>query len=476
MYPDFLWFINYFDNRPNIISNFPLDHHNFKINYGTYRLLLQNKIWSFHWGLAIFALNLNMVNFKREVLDNGLTVIVHEDFSTPLVAINVLYKVGSKDEQSHKTGITHLFEHLMFGGTREVPDFDEPIQLAGGENNAFTNADITNFYDVLPAENLEVALWLEANRMEKLKLNKKTLDTQKKVVIEEFKETCLNEPYGDVWHHLSDLSYHLHPYKWPTIGADISHIEAIQLEDTLDFYQRNYGPHNAILVLSGNVKYEDGFQLAKKWFGHIQGGSPTRLTLSTIEKLGSKIHKTVTGQVPSRALYLAFKMSARLERDFYITDLISDILSNGRSSRFYQRLIKDQQLFSFIDAYISGTTDPGLFIIDGRIMDGVSMEEARNAVWKELHEISTELMTERELEKIKNKAESNLVFSESSALNKSMSLAYFEYLEDANLINHEVEIYQSISAEEIKRVAATLLDANAHVELFYLPVDPAAAS
>lgn len=411
-----------------------------------------------------------MVNFQRQVLANGLTVIVHEDFSTPLVAINVLYKVGSKDEQSNKTGITHLFEHLMFGGTHEVPDFDEPIQMAGGENNAFTNADITNFYDVLPAENIEVGLWLEANRMERLKLTKKTLDTQKKVVIEEFKETCLNEPYGDVWHHLSDLSYQMHPYKWPTIGADISHIEAIQLEDTHEFYSRNYGPHNAILVLSGNVKNELGFELAQKWFGHIPGSAPAKLKLGPIEKLNSKIHKTVTGEVPSRAIYLAFKMSSRLERDFYVVDLISDILSSGRSSRFYQRLIKDQQLFSFIDAYISGTTDPGLFIIDGRLMEGVTMEEARTAIWKELTDISTILMSERELEKIKNKAESNLVFSESSALNKSMSLAYFEYLENADLINKEVEIYQSITAEEIKKVAAELLDPNAHVELFYLPI------
>ncbi|HRD06169.1 MAG: pitrilysin family protein [Saprospiraceae bacterium] len=411
-----------------------------------------------------------MVNFQRQVLANGLTVIVHEDFSTPLVAINVLYKVGSKDEQSNKTGITHLFEHLMFGGTHEVPDFDEPIQMAGGENNAFTNADITNFYDVLPAENIEVGLWLEANRMERLKLTKKTLDTQKKVVIEEFKETCLNEPYGDVWHHLSDLSYQMHPYKWPTIGADISHIEAIQLEDTHEFYSRNYGPHNAILVLSGNVKNEVGFELAQKWFGHIPGSAPAKLKLGPIEKLNSKIHKTVTGEVPSRAIYLAFKMSSRLERDFYVVDLISDILSSGRSSRFYQRLIKDQQLFSFIDAYISGTTDPGLFIIDGRLMEGVTMEEARTAIWKELTDISTILMSERELEKIKNKAESNLVFSESSALNKSMSLAYFEYLENADLINKEVEIYQSITAEEIKKVAAELLDPNAHVELFYLPI------
>ena len=411
-----------------------------------------------------------MVNFQRQVLANGLTVIVHEDFSTPLVAINVLYKVGSKDEQSNKTGITHLFEHLMFGGTHEVPDFDEPIQMAGGENNAFTNADITNFYDVLPAENIEVGLWLEANRMERLKLTKKTLDTQKKVVIEEFKETCLNEPYGDVWHHLSDLSYQMHPYKWPTIGADISHIEAIQLEDTHEFYSRNYGPHNAILVLSGNVKNEVGFELAQKWFGHIPGSAPAKLKLGPIEKLNSKIHKTVTGEVPSRAIYLAFKMSSRLERDFYVVDLISDILSSGRSSRFYQRLIKDQQLFSFIDAYISGTTDPGLFIIDGRLMEGVTMEEARTAIWKELTDISTILMSERGLEKIKNKAESNLVFSESSALNKSMSLAYFEYLENADLINKEVEIYQSITAEEIKKVAAELLDPNAHVELFYLPI------
>lgn len=419
--------------------------------------------------MAIFALNWRMVNFQRQVLDNGLTVIVHEDFSTPLVAVNILYKVGSKDEHENRTGITHLFEHLMFGGTYEVPDFDDPIQLAGGENNAFTNADITNFYDVLPAENVEIALWLEANRMERLKLSKKTLDTQKKVVIEEFKETCLNEPYGDVWHHLSSLSYKNHPYKWPTIGADISHIDSIELEETKSFYEKNYGPHNAILVLSGKISYENGFELARKWFGHIKGFEKAGLAMSDIELLDRKIHKTVYGEVPSRAIYLAFKMDNRLSRGYYVADLISDILSSGRSSRFYQRLIKEKQLFSYIDAYISGTTDPGLFIIDTRLMEEVSLEQAHDAIWAELDQMAAELMSERELEKIKNKAESNLVFSECSALGKSMSLAYFEYLEDANLINSEVSIYQSITAEEVRSVAAGLFNKNAHVELYYLP-------
>jgi zinc protease len=416
-----------------------------------------------------FAPNPTMVNYNKKIMENGLTVIVHEDFSTPLVAINLLYKVGSKDEMPEKTGITHLFEHLMFGGTRDVPDFDEPIQQAGGENNAFTNADITNFYDVLPAENLEIALWLEANRMERLKLNKKTLETQKKVVIEEFKETCLNEPYGDAWHHLSELSYHVHPYKWPTIGAEVSHIEAIQLEDTVAFYEKNYGPHNAILVLSGNIGAEAGFELVQKWFGHIPGKKKGVLQFSAVENLGKKIHKTVYGEVPSPAIYFAFKMKNRLDRDFYIADLISDILSSGRSSRFYQRLIKEQQLFSYIDAYISGTTDPGLFIVDGRLMEGVTIEQAGAAIWKELRLMATELLPPRELEKIINKAESNLVFSESSALNKSMSLAYFEYLENIDLINNEVQIYQTISAEEVLRVSAEMFDENAHVELYYLP-------
>ncbi len=410
-----------------------------------------------------------MVEYRKERLDNGLTVIVHEDHSSPLVAINVLYKVGSKDESEEKTGITHLFEHLMFGGSANVPDFDEPIQLAGGENNAFTNSDITNFYNLLPAENIEIGLWLEADRMHKLKLNKKSLETQKKVVIEEFKETCLNEPYGDVWHHLSAMSYEDHPYKWPTIGKDISHIEQVSLEDAADFYKKFYGPHNAILVLCGNITYERGFELARKWFSSIKGRETSPLQLAQKDAKVVEKAKTIAANVPSKAIYIAFKMQHRLHNDFYITDIISDILSSGRSSRFYQNLVKEKQLFSYIDAYISGTTDPGLLIIDGKLMDKVSIEQAREAIWEELDLLKEIQLTERELEKIKNKAESNLIFSETNVANKSMSLAYYEYLENIDLINTEVNIYNNITKEDLQRVAIEMFDKNTHAEVIYVP-------
>lgn len=410
-----------------------------------------------------------MVEYRKQRLDNGLTVIVHEDNSSPLIAINMLYKVGSKDESEDKTGLTHLFEHLMFGGSANVPDFDEPIQLAGGDNNAFTNADITNFYNLLPAENIEIGLWLEADRMDRLKLNKKSLDTQKKVVIEEFKETCLNEPYGDVWHHLSDMCYADHPYKWPTIGKDISHIEQVTLDDAAAFYKKFYGPHNAILVLCGNITYEKGFELAHKWFAHIPGQDTSPLKLAAIENTAVYTHKQIQANVPSTAIYMAFKMQHRLHSDFYVADIISDILSSGRSSRFHQNLVKEHQLFSYIDAYISGTTDPGLLVVDGKLMDNVTIEQAREAIWSELENLINIPLTDRELEKIKNKAESNLIFSETSVANKSMSLAYYEYLENIDLINTEVNIYNAITKEDLQRVAKDLFNKDNYSEIVYLP-------
>lgn len=409
-----------------------------------------------------------MVEYKKTMLSNGLTVIVHEDHSTPLLAVNVLYKVGSKNEKEDLTGITHLFEHLMFSGSKHAPDFDDPIQEAGGENNAFTNADITNFYDVVPAENIEIALWLEADRMKNLILTKKSLETQKKVVIEEFKETCLNEPYGDVWHHLSEMCYTDHAYKWPTIGKDISHIEKVSLEDAKSFYHDFYNAGNAILVLSGNISYDKGFELASKWFSDIEGLKRETLIVKNVASI-IPAKKVVKTNVPSKAIYLAFRMENRLDRGFYVADLLSDILSSGRSSRFYQILIKEKQLFSFIDAYISGTTDPGLMIIDGKLMDNVSVEEGLGAIWEELNKMSNDLLSERELDKIKNKAESNLIFSETSALNKSMSLAYYEYLGAIDLINDEVDIYKTISAEEILSLSNDMFQKEKCVELIYLP-------
>jgi zinc protease len=410
-----------------------------------------------------------MIEYTKKVLANGLTAIVHEDHSSPMVAINILYKVGSKDESPHMTGLVHLFEHLMFSGSKHVKDYDSPIQIAGGENNAFTNSDITNFYIQLPYENVEVGLWLEADRMANLKLTKKAVETQKKVVIEEFKETCLNEPYGDAWHHLSDMGYTHHAYKWPTIGKEMGHIAAVAIEDAKDFYNKFYAPQNAIICLSGHITNEEGHALIEKWFAHIEGAKPNEIVIAPKETLSGNASRTITAEVPSKAIYIAFKMSDRLGYDFYLTDILSDLLSSGRSSRFYQSLIKEQQLFTFLDAYISGTTDPGLLVIDGRLADNVTIEAAREGIWKELMALVNEPINERELQKIKNKAESNLQFSELGVLNKSMSLSYFEYLGNIDQINHEVATYNKITAAELQDNARKIFDPNAHIELIYLP-------
>ncbi len=394
-----------------------------------------------------------MITFERFKLANGLTVIIHEDKSTPMVAVNVVYNVGSKYEEPDKTGFAHLFEHLMFGGSINIPDFDDHIQDAGGENNAFTNTDLTNFYEVLPAENIETALWLESDRMLQLRFSKKSLDTQKKVVIEEFKETCLNEPYGDMWHHLSRLCYKVHPYQWPTIGKDMSHIAKATLDQVKTFFYHYYRPDNAVLVLAGNIDVKKGIQLVEKWFGSIPAGHYTKPNY-LYEPPQIEFRQDILRQdVPHDAVYQGYHMAGRMDDGFYACDLLSDVLANGRSSRFYQRLYKEQELFSTIDAFISGTVDPGLFIIEGKTMPGISMEKAKKAIKLELDMLKNDLISEQELSKLKNSVESSLLYSEVSVLNKAISLAYFEVLGDADMINIEAERYHNVTAEDIRNAA-----------------------
>lgn len=403
--------------------------------------------------LSTYYQPIAVIAFSRFVLKNGLRVLIHEDDSTPMVAVNVLYNVGSKDESPDKTGFAHLFEHLMFGGSANIPNFDDPIQLAGGENNAFTNNDMTNFYDLLPAENLEVALWLESDRMLSLNFSKKVLEVQRKVVVEEFKETCLNEPYGDVWHHLSELAYQVHPYQWPTIGKIPKHVEDATLEDVKNFFFKYYRPNNAILVIAGNVKTDKALELVEKWFGDIPPGEVSLRQLPA-EPKQTVFHDRVTeGKVPVDSLYLAFHACSRMDKDFYVVDLLSDVLGNGSSSRLFRRLLKEQRLFSHIDCYITASIDPGLLIIEGKPSEGVSLETAEAAIWKELAQLKEESISGRELEKLVNKSESALVFSEVSVLNKAINLAFFELIGDAAMINREVELYQAVTVEDIKRVA-----------------------
>ncbi len=410
-----------------------------------------------------------MIKFEKEILSNGLRVIVHQDPNTPMVAVNLLYDVGSRDENPDRTGFAHLFEHLMFGGTQHIPDFDKPIQMAGGENNAFTTMDITNFYEIIPAVNVETAFWLESDRMRGLSFNEKSLNTQKKVVVEEFKETCLNEPYGDLWHHISALAYKVHPYRWPTIGLVPEHIKSAHLDEVKDFFYKHYIPANSILVISGNLDYSQSFSLAKKWFGNIEGGlKPARKLPSEPVQMEYR-QREIIASVPMISLNMAFPMPGRMHPDYFAYDLLSDVLSNGQSSRLYRRLVKESNLFSDIDAFISGTIDPGLFIITGKPMPGISVEESRLQIWNELEDIAQHGVSEQELQKVKNKVESTLVVSEISTLYKAMNLAYYEVLGDAGLINDEADFYARVKNEDIQKVAQSLFRRDLCNEVLYIP-------
>jgi predicted Zn-dependent peptidase len=360
----------------------------------------------------------------------------------------------------------------MFSGSKNVPNFDDLIQRAGGDCNAFTNHDITNFYEVLPAHNLEVALWLEADRMHALDVSEKALDVQRKVVVEEFKETCLNQPYGDVWHHLSDLSYKVHPYRWPTIGLVPEHVENASLEEVRSFFDKYYQPGNAILVIAGNIEEDDALAKVQKWFGPIPGKDCRRRELpqEPLQTASRRLERTAN--VPLDALYLVFRSPDRSGRDYYIADLISDILANGSSARLYRRLLKEQRLFTQIDAYISGTIDPGLFVVEGRPAADISLEEAEAAIWKELDLLKQEPISDRELQKLKYKVETTVCFSESNVLNKAINLAFYELLGNADLINQEVEIYDSITSEDIQDLATKMFARESCSTLLYRSANP----
>ena len=416
-----------------------------------------------------------MINYTRFELPNGLRVLTHEDNSTPMVAVNVLYNVGARDEMPDKTGFAHLFEHLMFGGSAHVPDFDDPIQNAGGENNAFTNNDITNFYDILPAENIETALWLESDRMLSLNFDPNVLDVQRKVVVEEFKETCLNQPYGDVWHHLADMAYQVHPYRWPTIGKVPKHVEDATMDDVKSFYGNFYVPNNAILVITGKIKPEKARQLVEKWFGDIPAGPVPERHLPVEPPQKQLQQRILHANVPVDALYLAFHSAGRLEPDYYTTDLLSDILSNGPSSRLYRRLLKEQRVVTSIDCYITGNIDPGLFIIEAKPADGYTLQQVEEAIWVELEAIKAAPIAERELEKVKNKMESSIVFSEANILNQALNLAIFELLGDPDQINREVEIYRGITPADMQQAAQTMFLRENCSALYYKANNPGGA-
>lgn len=409
-----------------------------------------------------------MIQFERFTLDNGLRVLVHQDKSTPMAVVNVIYDVGAKDENPEKTGFAHLFEHLMFGGSKNIPVYDEPLQVAGGENNAFTTNDLTNYYCQLPAENIETAFWLESDRMLSLAFSKKSLEVQRKVVCEEFKEHYINKPYGDVWHKMRTLAYTTHPYKWMTIGASLKHVEDATLEDVKEFFFKHYTPVNAVLVVAGNVETANIKTLAEKWFGPIPSGNKYVRNLPLEPKQTAPRKLEVKSDVPLDALYKCWHIYSRTDDRYYAADLISDILSGGGSSRLFQSLVKEKKLFSNIDCYHFGSTDAGLMTIEGKLVKGVDIKEAEAAVNEELEKLQREGITEAELEKVKNKTESAMAFEDMSLTNRAASIAMYELLGDADLMNTELSRYHAVTAEQIKEQSRIIFDENNCSTMYYL--------
>lgn len=395
-----------------------------------------------------------MIQVNRYTLANGLRIVHNEDDSTQMVALNLLYDVGARDEDPSHTGFAHLFEHLMFGGSLHIPDYDTPVQNAGGENNAWTNNDITNYYITLPHQNVETGFWLESDRMLSLDFSPKSLEVQRQVVIEEFKQRNLNQPYGDASHLLRELAYESHPYRWPTIGKEIAHIAQATLEEVKDFFYRFYAPNNAILAVTGHISFEETIRLAEKWFGPIPARNIPPRQLPAEKPQTAVRRKTVERKVPVDAIYMAFHMSNRMHPDYYVYDMITDILSNGRSSRFIQSLVQEQKLFTSIDAYISGSLDEGLLHITGKPVEGVSLEQAEEAIWKELEKMKTVPVSEQELEKVKNRYESEQIFNNINYLNVATNLAFFELTGKAEDINEEVGKYRAVTAEQIQATSA----------------------
>ncbi|WP_432418341.1 M16 family metallopeptidase [Bacteroides fragilis] len=407
------------------------------------------------------------MQINRHILSNGLRLVHSQDASTQMVALNVLYNVGARDENPEHTGFAHLFEHLMFGGSVNIPDYDAPLQLAGGENNAWTNNDITNYYLTVPRQNVETGFWLESDRMLSLDFSERSLEVQRGVVMEEFKQRCLNQPYGDVGHLLRPLAYRVHPYQWPTIGKELSHIANATLEEVKDFFFRFYAPNNAVLAVTGNISFEEAVSLTEKWFGPIPRREvPLRQLPKEPVQTGER-RQVVERNVPLDSLFMAYHMCDRLDADYYAFDILSDILSNGRSSRLNQHLVQEKQLFSSIDAYISGTIDAGLFHISGKPAAGVSLEEAETAVREELNELQTALVQEHELEKVKNKFESTQIFGNINYLNVATNLAWFELNGQAEDMEKEVERYRAVTADRLKAVAQTAFREENGVVLYY---------
>jgi len=408
-----------------------------------------------------------MIQFEKFTLDNGMRVIVHQDTTTPMVAVNLLYDVGARDENPDRTGFAHLFEHLMFGGSVNIPEYDTPLQMAGGENNAYTTNDITNYYIQLPKQNIETALWLESDRLLSLAFSKKSLDVQRKVVCEEFKEHYINKPYGDAWKHLRELCYKQHPYRWMTIGKELKHVEDAQLEDVKNFFYKHYRPINSILCIAGNVNTEEVKALANKWFGDIPSGEKYNRTIPAEPEQTEARTKTVVRKVPFDALYKAWHIPARMQEGYHECDLITEIMGNGYASRLYLALVKEQQIFSNINCYHTGSLDAGLLVVEGKIKEGFSPEDANKAVKAQIDLLLEKGITDDELQKAKNKIEAMIAFEDMSILSRSNNLAFYELLGDASLINEELTNYQKVTTDSLLQIAKHVFRSTNENTLFY---------
>jgi zinc protease len=400
-------------------------------------------------------------------MSNGLTVIHHLDNNTELCVLNVLYKVGSKDENPNKTGFAHLFEHLMFGGSINIPEFDTPLQFAGGENNAFTSNDITNYYLTLPTSNIETGFWLESDRMLSLDFNQKSLNVQKGVVIEEFKERYLNQPYGDLWLHILPLAYQKHPYNWPTIGKEISHIENANLDDVKEFFKNFYAPNNAILVVAGNLSFEKCKEFCEKWFGEIPSQVIQKPAYEQEPAQTEPRRKVVESDVPANLILKTYHMGGRLDKNYYAMDLLSDIIGSGKASTLYNKLVKENAIFSEIDAYISADAEPGLFMIEGKLLPEITLEEAESAIVSVLENLKVTGVSKEELIKVQNKTETNIRFGDVNILNRAMKLAYAEYLGDIELVNKEIDMYLEIDTDYLlNEIKETLKESNSSTIIY----------
>ena len=408
-----------------------------------------------------------MIKYDFFTLDNGLKVFVHQDKTTPTAVLNILYNVGSRDEDESKTGFAHLFEHLMFGGSKNIPTFDEPLQKVGGENNAFTSPDLTNYYITLPSANLETAFWLESDRMLSLSFDPKVLEVQRSVVIEEFKQRYLNQPYGDVWLKLKPVIYQKHAYRWPTIGKEISHIEDATMEDVKAFFYKYYIPNNAILVVGGNVETAEVKTLAEKWFGPIPAGVPYTRNLVQEPEQKEQRRLDVSASVPLDGLFMAYHMPGKLSKDYIACDLLSDIIGRGKSSRLYDKLVNEHKLFSSINSHLSGSNEPGLIIIEGKLNQGVKLEEAEKEVFSLVEEMKNKLVAEEELTKVKNQAESTLQFGEVELLERCMALAFAANLGDPDSVNKESEKIQTVTSADLMRVANQYLKSTNCTVMYY---------